>query len=80
MRCQNPVDLAKIILTKDENRVIPDSLDSILSRKIHHPIQLKKRIPIYVVYRSVVSGPGNQLIFMRDIYKRDEKLAKAMFA
>ncbi|MCE3294779.1 MAG: hypothetical protein K0R65_493 [Crocinitomicaceae bacterium] len=80
MRCEKPIDLAKLILTKDENKTIPDSLDSILSRKSHHPIQLRKRIPIYVVYRSVVSGPGNKLIFMRDIYRRDEKLAKVMFA
>ncbi|MGV3630247.1 MAG: L,D-transpeptidase family protein [Bacteroidota bacterium] len=80
MRCESPVDLAKLILVKDENRIIPDSLDSILSRKINRPIQLRKRIPIYVVYRSVVSGPGNKLIFMRDIYRRDEKLAKVMFA
>lgn len=80
MRCQNPVDLAKIILTKDKNRVIPDSLDSILSRQVNHPIHLRKRIPIYVVYRSVVSGPGHQLIFMRDIYERDKRLAKIMFA
>lgn len=80
MRCQNPVDLAKIILTKDKNRVVPDSLDSILSRQINHPIYLRKRIPIYVVYRSVVSGPRQQLIFLRDIYERDKRMAKAMFA
>ena len=80
MRCENPIDLAKIILLKDENKVIPDSLDSILSRQINHPISLKKRIPIYVTYRSVIVDNDNRLIFLRDIYRRDKRLAKMMFA
>eukprot|EP01041_Mallomonas_annulata_P041829 gene41829-65985_t len=74
MRCENPIDLAKIILLKDENKVIPDSLDSILSRQINHPIRLKKRIPIYVTYRSVIVDNDNRLIFLRDIYQRDKRL------
>lgn len=80
MRCENPIDLARLILLKDENKVIPDSLDSILVRQIHHPIRLKKRIPIYIEYRSVVIDNHNKLIFLRDIYRRDKRLAKMMFA
>ncbi|MES2589502.1 MAG: L,D-transpeptidase family protein [Bacteroidota bacterium] len=80
MRCENPIDLAKIILLKDENKTIPDSLDSIMARRNHHKIQLKKRIQIYVVYQSVVMDSQNNLIFLRDIYRKDKRLAKYMFA
>lgn len=78
MRCENPVSLAKTILIKDKNRTIPDSLESIISRKKNHPIHLKNKIPIYIVYQSVVTK-NNQLIFLRDIYKRDKRLAKYLF-
>ncbi len=79
IRCENPVDLAKIILLKDENITIPDTLDSILFRNNHHKINLKKNIPIYIVYQSVVINEEQKLIFLRDIYRRDERLAKMMF-
>lgn len=79
MRCENPVDLAKMILIKDENKMLPDSLDSMLARKQHFPIRLKKRIPVYVEYRSVVVK-DDHLIFLRDIYRRDKRLAKLLFA
>lgn len=78
MRCENPVELAKMILVKDKNRMVPDSLDSLLARGIHRTIHLKKRIPIYVEYHSVVVTP-QRLVFLRDIYLRDRKLAKVMF-
>jgi murein L,D-transpeptidase YcbB/YkuD len=79
VRCEKPIDLAKTILLKDENKVIPDSLDSIMTRRQNHPISLKKKIPIYLVYQSVISR-NKQLIFLQDIYHKDKRLAKLMFA
>ena len=79
MRCENPVDLAKMILLKDENKMLPDSLDSMLVRERHYPIRLKKRIPVYVEYRSVVVR-NDRMIFLRDIYRRDKRLVKLLFA
>jgi murein L,D-transpeptidase YcbB/YkuD len=78
IRCEKPVDLAKTILIKDENKVIPDSLDSIITRKVNHPINLKRKIPIYIVYQSAVYKQ-NTLIFLRDLYHKDKILAKYMF-
>lgn len=79
IRCENPLDLAKIILIKDLNVVLPDSLDSILSRENNHSIRLKQAIAVKIVYRTVTSPNPGQIIFFRDIYKRDEQFLDILF-
>lgn len=79
VRCENPVDLAKIVLTQDENTMIPDSLDSIISRKVHFPIQLKKSFLIQFDYITVVPNNKGGLLFLKDVYFKDEKFLKWMF-
>lgn len=79
MRCQFPDSLGKLMLLSDKNNILPDSLDSILNRRQHLYIPLKKRIPIVVEYLSVVVNDENNIVFLRDIYKRDEKYLKEMF-
>ncbi len=79
VRCENPVDLAKLVLLRDENTMIPDSLDSILARQVNYPIQLKKPFPIYFDYISVIPGKKGQLIFLKDIYLKDDEYLKVMF-
>lgn len=79
IRTENPVDLAKVILGLDENVVVTDSLDSLIARTgINHPVKLKKRIPVYVEYNSVIVQNGETKI-LRDVYLRDDKYLNAMF-
>jgi hypothetical protein len=78
VRCENPTDLAKLVLLNDENVMIPDSLDSVMTRQQHLPIHLKKYVPICFDYITVVPNQKGELIFLRDIYKRDEKLLKLL--
>ena len=83
MRTQNPVDLARRILERDvrgrkiNDVVIPDSLDSIMSRGENYAIRLLDPIPIFVEYISVVRV-GEQMITHIDIYGRDEEYLKIM--
>lgn len=79
VRCENPIELAKMILLRDENVMIPDSLDSILVRQTNFPIQLKKSFPIYFDYISVIPGKKDQLVFLKDIYLKDDAYLKVMF-
>lgn len=79
MRCQYPDSLGKLMLIADKNKVLPDSLDSILARREHRFIPLKKRIPIVIEYHTVIVNNENRLIFLRDIYKRDDNYLKEMF-
>ncbi|MDG1333556.1 MAG: L,D-transpeptidase family protein [Crocinitomicaceae bacterium] len=83
MRTQNPVDLASRILERDvvgrrENDVmIPDSLDSIMARGENYTIKLIDPIPVYVEYVSV-ARVGEQMITHIDIYGRDEEYLKIL--
>lgn len=79
VRCENPVDLAKLVLLRDENIMTPDSLDTILARQTNFPIQLKKTIPIYFDYISVIPNGKDKVIFLKDIYLRDDEYLKVMF-
>ncbi|NGF76888.1 L,D-transpeptidase family protein [Fluviicola sp. SGL-29] len=79
IRTENPVDLAKVILGLDENVVVADSLDSLIARTgINHPVKLKKRIPVYVEYNSVIVQ-NSEIKILRDVYLRDDKYLNAMF-
>jgi murein L,D-transpeptidase YcbB/YkuD len=79
MRTENPVDLAKMILELDKNVIIADSLDTLISHTgINFQIRLKKRIPIFIEYNSVIVQDSN-VIILRDIYLRDDEYLKIMF-
>lgn len=83
MRTQNPVDLATRILERDvvgrkvNDVMIPDSLDSIMSRGENYTISLLDPIPIYVEYVTV-ARVGEHMITYIDIYGRDEEYLKIM--
>lgn len=82
MRTQNPVDLARLILERDEtkrkkNDLIADSLDSLLVLEENYEIKLIDPIPIFIEYVSVVRD-GERMIIYLDIYGRDEEYIKIM--
>ncbi len=79
VRCQNVVSLAKAILIADENKHLPDTLDTLLVRQENYTISLRKRIPIYLDYITVVPKNSNQIQFLKDIYSKDEELLSVFF-
>jgi len=81
MRCENPVELGRILLANDSlrrkaNPMIADSLDTFLGRAQNLPIRLIDPIPVFVEYRSVCAD-RDKLVFYVDIYGRDEEYLKA---
>lgn len=80
MRTENPIDLAKIILERDEyrgewNPMTPDSLDTLLGRRTNAEIKLLNPIPIYIEYQTAVRK-DNKMILRLDLYGRDEEYLK----
>lgn len=80
MRTQNPVDLAKVILERDEyrgkfNEVIADSLDSIFARGVNHEIKLLSPIPIFIEYQTATRSNVDLALYL-DVYARDEEYLK----
>ena len=77
MRCENPVELARIMLENDvvDDKPIKftsDSLDTVMFKQLNRRIFLNVSIPIFVYYQSVVAD-RNKLVFHLDIYKRDDE-------
>ncbi|MEN9700220.1 MAG: hypothetical protein RLZZ301_1418 [Bacteroidota bacterium] len=82
MRCENPVELAKLILERDQrndqfNKVTPDSLQVLITKNIHQSIPLRSGIPIFVRYQSVTAD-RNGLYFHYDVYGRESTLLAAL--
>lgn len=79
VRCDMPDSLARHILRRDEkNKFLPDSLDSVISRKEHLSIPLRKPIPIQIDYITVSLNKEWKLVYHADVYKRDEEYLKWM--
>ncbi|MEY3198097.1 MAG: hypothetical protein RJA13_55 [Bacteroidota bacterium] len=82
MRCEFPIELAKLILDYDSisgrrNPITSDSLDSMLLKVVNRPFPLKDPIPIFVEYTSVCASREG-ILFYLDIYKREEDFLKIM--
>lgn len=77
MRCENPIQLAKLMLLHDSlgkkgNKVTPHALDRLLQLKKNHFIPLLNQIPIFTEYKTVFMLQG-QLVFGTDIYNKDDE-------
>jgi hypothetical protein len=82
MRCENPVDLTKVMLQYDSlgkksNPITADSLDSLLSLQLNHPLRLLNPVPIFVEYRTVVADRQG-IYFHHDLYGRETSLVKIL--
>lgn len=79
VRCDLPDSLARFILSRDEkNDIIPDSLDSIIARREHREIFLKKPVFIQIDYITVTVKGTGEMIVHPDIYERDAAYLKWM--
>lgn len=77
IRCDSVQNLAKAILFNDRKLIEEDTLniDTLLIRNDHQNIPLKTKIPIYIEYETVLVK-DKQLVFLNDIYGRDEEYLK----
>lgn len=77
VRCDLPDSLARFVLSRDEKqKMTRDSLDSLIARREHYTIHLRKPIQIQLDYITVVTDEKGKMIFYPDVYGRDEKYLK----
>ncbi|WP_118951939.1 L,D-transpeptidase family protein [Taibaiella helva] len=75
VRVQNPKLLAEAIL--EDRRFTPEKIDSIIQTRRTRFEQLKRNLPVYIVYLTVASdSTGNQLRYLEDVYGRDARMKK----
>jgi len=78
VRVQNPKLLAEAIL--EDRQFSPEKIDSIIQTRRTKFEQLKRHLPVYIVYVTVApDSTGNQLRYLDDVYGRDAKMKKAFY-
>ncbi len=79
VRVHEPVDLAETIL-----RQVPGwdraRIDAVLASRKNTRVNLVEHIPVHIVYATAFQGEGGTVEFRPDIYGRDKKLYRALFA
>ncbi len=77
VRVHKPKELAEFILTKIESRseFDPVLIDSLISTRVTQAENLKKKLPVHIVYLTMGDDGGGQgLRYLEDVYKKDRKL------
>ena len=79
MRIENPLDLAQYLL-ESENDISPDSVMVWMNNHSRKQINLSEPIPVFVRYITCEADNKANITFYKDIYSKDEKLKKQLFA
>lgn len=75
VRVQHPLQLAEAIL--EDRNYTPDRIDSIVQTRRTKVEQLKRYLPVYIVYLTVAAdSTGSQLRYLDDVYGRDAEAMK----
>ncbi|HEY0029497.1 MAG TPA: L,D-transpeptidase family protein [Bacteroidia bacterium] len=77
-RLEKFMDFAKFLIRDDSIKYPVDSLISDTAKHQQKYVYLKKPIPIYINYFTVEVGDYFERRYFIDVYKRDEKMLKAL--
>lgn len=82
VRVQNPLDLAQYILSRQDSLMTMDSVTNFTKRGIQKRFDLTYKMNVYIRYYSCEGTPEGNMIFFRDIYKKEtpvrEKIEEIM--
>lgn len=78
VRLEKFIDFAKFLIRDDSIKYPFDSLKMDLLKEEQKYIYIKHPIPIYINYFSAEVDDDNKLFLFMDIYRRDEKMLKAL--
>ena len=77
IRVAKPIELAVYVL-KDNGEWNKKSILDTIEKREEKTVRLKKPIPVYLIYSTVLVNEDGSLDFRDDIYNRDKKLDEAM--
>jgi murein L,D-transpeptidase YcbB/YkuD len=80
IRVSQPQELAAWVLDGDSQPTpwSPIRIRAAIGSGEHQTVRLGKPIPVHIVYRTVLAGPGPSLQFLPDIYGRDAALEASL--
>lgn len=79
IRVQEPLKLADFLL-KDEPEWDEASITMAMNRGVERTVTLKKKVPVFITYFTAFVDRTGKINFRKDIYERDERLAKMIIA
>jgi murein L,D-transpeptidase YcbB/YkuD len=74
-----PPELAVYILGSQEEGWTLERVKEIVNSQERKVVNLKKTMPVHILYRTVVALDDNLVLFGEDVYGRDAILEKALF-
>jgi murein L,D-transpeptidase YcbB/YkuD len=77
MRVQNPRRLAEVLLGEDQG-MSAAQVGNLLARGEQADVQLRRKIPVHVVYFTAVANEHGKLETFPDVYGHDRRLAAAL--
>jgi murein L,D-transpeptidase YcbB/YkuD len=77
MRVQNPRRLAEVLLGEDQG-MSAAQVGNLLARGEQADVQLRRKIPVHVVYFTAVANEHGRLETFPDVYGHDRRLAAAL--
>ncbi|MDQ2770902.1 MAG: L,D-transpeptidase family protein [Bacteroidota bacterium] len=78
IRLEQPLELAAYLLRREEQPVQLPSEAECARQPRPHDVRLTRGLPIYIRYATCIVTHG-RLVFLPDIYRRDEALRRALF-
>lgn len=79
MRMQNPLEMGEFLLKRDGRDISLDSIKAIIATGETKYIHLNNKMPVFVVYHTVMVDENGILQFYPDIYKKEDLNAAILF-
>ncbi len=79
VRLEKFIDFAKFLIRDDSLNYPKDSLMMDLLQETQKYVYIKHPISIYINYFTAEVDENNELFYFIDVYKRDEKMLKALY-
>lgn len=78
IRVNNPLELARVVLEKNEPGWSSDQITRVIAANQSRTIRLTEPIPVHLLYLTAWADDEGIVYFRRDIYNRDQPLLMAL--
>lgn len=78
IRVNNPLELARVVLEKNEPGWSSDQITRVIAANQSRAIRLTEPIPVHLLYLTAWADDEGIVYFRRDIYNRDQPLLMAL--
>lgn len=74
VRLSDPLGLARWVLAYDGQPATPETIQQIIDSRETQTVNLRKPLPVYIVYLTAFVDDDSHVVFRRDLYQRDQAI------